>query len=58
MRDTFIEWGLVAMTVLFILGVVVGFNLGSGPMPSCPQEDSCYADYQNGHWTIIEGDRP
>lgn len=22
--------------------------------PYCPEEDSCRADYQNGHWYIIE----
>lgn len=24
----------------------------------CPHEDSCYVDYRNGEWYIIEGERP
>lgn len=25
--------------------------------PHCPTEDSCFADYRNGKWYIIEGSR-
>lgn len=33
-------------------GIVDGWN-----DPSCPQEDSCYADYDGSDWTIHEGQR-
>lgn len=41
--------------VLFT-GIALGHLLFAPP--HCPQEDSCYPDYQNGAWTIIQGERP
>ncbi len=30
----------------------------SDSQPYCPTEDSCYVEYNDGHWTVIEGERP
>jgi hypothetical protein len=48
---------------MLLLPIIVGlYRLADDysviAIPNCPTEDSCYADYTNGRWSIIEGERP
>lgn len=50
---------LAALIFVCILGFALGYLAATIRYnPNCPTEDSCYADYENGRWTIIEGERP
>lgn len=41
------------------LGFAIGFAIGQqAALGDCPQEDSCYADYYEGAWHIVPGERP
>jgi len=54
-RD-YVEMAVIAAAVLY-----VAFWLGTTMCPDrphCPTEDSCYPEYEDGRWTIIEGERP
>lgn len=45
----------------FLLGIVLVLTIVLISRPNCPVEDSCYVDYRNGVWHVIEGnpeDRP
>ncbi len=48
--------GVAALLILSLAGVAATFNkaFGSGDTGtvSCPQEDSCSADYHDGGWYI------
>lgn len=40
-----------------IIGIALDMMIDTAQTPNCPQEDSCYPDYYNGSWHIIEGSR-
>lgn len=52
-------------TIIGVAIIVFAFGFAFGYMaakdrfdgPDCPQEDSCYAEYYNGTWHIIEGEQ-
>jgi len=44
--------------VAFLLGWCAADDSWRDRQASCPTEDACYADYEDGRWTIIEGERP
>jgi hypothetical protein len=53
----------VAMIAIPLAGIAAFGILSHGPdsaaaSPNCPTEDSCYADYRDGAWHIMEGSRP
>jgi len=58
------DWS--ALVALVVAVVVVAFTVGwttaddawRDQQPSCPTEDACYPEYEDGRWTIIEGERP
>lgn len=41
---------LTIIALFFMFGLMIGSQL----QPNCPTEDSCQADYQDGHWLIVE----
>jgi hypothetical protein len=56
---TFTVLSAWAFVILSAAGVI-----GTAPEPqewhvdtNCPQEDSCYPDYRDGEWYIVEGSR-
>ena len=58
-------WTGVFVTILFFTVVIVMFtidDIAAGRkyivVPNCPAEDSCYPEYFQGEWYIIEGERP
>ena len=48
----------LAALLLVLAGFLAGVMSAGMVGPHCPHEDSCHADYANGHWSIIEGERP
>jgi hypothetical protein len=59
---------VIAIVIIWIMGIA-GQSDFARENPSlsprvwhvqtdCPHEDSCYVDYRNGEWYIIEGERP
>ena len=51
---------LIVGVIVFVLLIVFGGDASeSGDVwtvhgPDCPQEDSCYVDYYDGAWHVIE----
>ena len=44
-----------AFIALLVAALLLGMYV-AGPLsePVCPTEDSCFIDYDNGHWYIYE----
>lgn len=53
--------GLAFFVLTFVWGFTIGFGAATFSRPAevfCPQEDSCYVDYEGGEWTVYEGEAP
>jgi hypothetical protein len=57
MRKTLLRLIIGAACIAIGVGGQVGSSVEKQTQPYCPQEDSCYPDYHNGSWHIIEGNR-
>lgn len=48
---------VLASIISFLLGIIVVLVITLVSRPNCPTEDSCYVDYRNGVWHVMEGNR-
>lgn len=54
-RAATILTGLAVAGALLLGGYSAGWRDALG---DCPHEDSCHADYADGRWRIVPGERP
>ena len=51
------RWAYVVVFALLALFIGYGVLRLADVIPHCPYEDSCYPEYENGEWHIVEGER-
>ena len=48
---------IAVTTIILVIGFIMGMMVERLDTPNCPTEDSCYVDYYDGQWHVIEGER-